>query len=74
MSFLDDSSSGGSSSEGEGGGKVKGATRKIKLGSSKGGNDDRLQVNEKFAKRWAGYSCAVLLVRTARRDGEEEDK
>lgn len=54
MSFLDDSSSsGGSSSEGEG--KAKTSTRKLKLGASKGGDDEMLQVNEKFAKRYVQY-------------------
>lgn len=54
MSFLDDSSSsGGSSSEGEG--KVNASTRKLKLGASEGGDDEKLQVNEKFAKRWVQY-------------------
>ena len=59
MSFLDDSSSsGGSSSEGEG--KAKASSRKLKLGASKGGDDERLQVNEKYAKRWVQYKQDVM--------------
>lgn len=61
MSFLDDSSSsssGGSSSEGES--KAKAPTRKLKLGASKGDDDEKLQVNEKFAKRWVQYRQDVM--------------